>query len=187
MSEEKKEQENIKTKGPDIDIFDINEIELFGDIDPVKVSDEKPPGDAPVQSNDGEIKSNDLPETSFTEDELWDPNSNVDNIPLFEEFASELTEQAEKEGERLTFEESRALEPDVDVVPAEAEHEHEATDLPVEEAPDNTSPSEKTKNISCFLWFARSFGVGFCRGVAQRFGLVCIQRQKMNSCKKRYG
>ncbi|MGC8736946.1 MAG: hypothetical protein ACP5SG_09315 [Dissulfurimicrobium sp.] len=54
-----------------------------------------------------EIPPDNQLEGSNVDDELWDPGSGAENIPLFEEFASELIEQDEKKTEQI-------IEPEAD-------------------------------------------------------------------------
>ena len=148
MSEEKKEPESTEPLDSALDILDLEDSELFKDIDRTDTLDKKGSDGASVQPDEGEIKIDKLPDDLLTEDELWDPKSNVNDIPLFEEFASELAEQTKKEEELLSPVEEEIQESDIAAPPVEPEHKVEAGPSLVEKTNEDQPASNEIKNIT---------------------------------------
>lgn len=131
MEKEKKEHEDKKSGSQTPGTIEAEELDLFEELNISESTDKGMQGDDLSPKNEKEITSDELSEKSPVEDELWDSGDKIDNVPLFEEFASELLEHDERGGEPLP-------EPDIQSeiqsndsvanIYSESEHESEITD-----------------------------------------------------------
>ncbi|MGQ9745206.1 MAG: hypothetical protein ACUVQV_04285 [Dissulfurimicrobium sp.] len=147
MDKEKKGQENSKSEGPILNALESEEFDMFEELNVSESTDEVGHGDHLPPKEEQEIKTNGSPEKSLAEDDLWDSGDKIDNIPLFEEFASELLEHDEKkDGPPPEPDIQSEIQPDnlITDVPFETEHETE-TSSPLTKEFDGAKHAENTE------------------------------------------
>jgi flagellar basal body-associated protein FliL len=142
VDKEKKEQENTKSEGPVLNALETEELDMFEELNVSESTDKAGHEDHLPPNDEKEIKTDAPPEKSLAEDELWDSGDKIDNVPLFEEFASELLEHDEKKGGPPSEPDIQPeIQPDnlVTDVPFETEYETEASS-PLTQESDSTKP-----------------------------------------------